>query len=44
MVINKHTNRWGEIEGEYNGRRVLWTWSVRMWYYADTNEYIFGLK
>lgn len=40
MVSNIYTNRWGQIEGLYNGRRVLFTWSVKMWYFADTGEYI----
>lgn len=43
MVTNIHTNRWGQIQGLYNGQVVLFTWSVRLWYYADSREYIFGL-
>lgn len=40
QIINKHSDIYGQLWGECNGRRVKWTYSVNMWFYYDTGEYI----
>jgi len=34
---------WGEPEYQdlKSGRKVRWTWATKLFYYVDTNEYIF---
>jgi len=42
IIVNIHHNTFGEIIGECQGRKVKWTWSVSMWYFNDTGEYIYN--
>jgi len=40
-IINIRTNSFGEIVGRCKERKVKWSWSVNLWYFVDTRNYIF---
>ena len=40
MIKNIRYNLWGERVGECQGRKVKWTYSVEMWFFTDTGDYI----
>jgi len=40
-IENVYTDSWGQIKGTHKGRKVQWTYSVNMWFYQDTGQYIY---
>ncbi len=42
VITKTRSTAFSEVYGECEGRRVKWTYSVNMWLFVDTGDYVFG--